>query len=220
MFGLGAYADFSHLAPLARIASPLPPRQGANGDCWLLTAAFGLQRLFPRVITSMMTLGDARAVVVFPRAGAVSINYIFACASVARLSRPFELHWALLQKALCLLLFLKPRLLPRQPRFATPHYQALNGGFVKDGLELLSPVRVAVPIPLQTGLESRALAALGGRGLLFLEILRGRALHSLLITDSDEEALISYDPWGFVAALPRNMARTIWYYQLDEELSI
>ena len=207
----GVYGDFTALAALAlEGVSPLrPPQQQSNGDCWLLAAAFGLQMLFPHIFKKMIHLKKTYAVVVFPRAGAVAVNYVFSLTMTARTTEPMDVYWAVLEKALCLVLFFRKAPAARP---ALPNYGLLNGGRVQDALELLSPVPFATRISL--GPRAADLAAMARSGLIFLEVPRGRAQHALLVLGSSDGCFVAYDPWGMTALVPMKAAPVLWYYPL------
>ena len=199
----GGYGDFTALAALARgVPGPLgPPRQQSNGDCWLLAAAFGLQTLFPRIYKEMIQLGSTTAVVSFPRAGAVAVNYVFSLTMAVRIAEAADVYWAVLEKALCLCLCRASK--------APPSYGVLNGGRVHDALRLLSPAPFAPRIPVASDV-----AALSRSGLFFLEVLRGGARHSLLVLGAGGGFLFAYDPWGATASVPLAAAPVLWYHPL------
>ena len=224
------YSDFSHIAARLRgviIEWPLPPpRQGGNGDCWLLTAATGLQCFHPFLLRDMVTLEPSSAAVNFPRLRSVTVNYVLPVSTsgkstVVSVTGPTDLYWALLEKAVCKLLFLlrRPGLVEKRFRYGlgatchAPHYVDLHGGRVSEALGFLSPLLAPKPEGQAllgcTGADT--LRHLGTTGLFFLEVPRNGGWHSMLLVACTDTHYLAYDPWGAIVAVPKGGC-SIFYF--------
>lgn len=225
------YADFTCLAYELRrrvVKPPLPrPKQGSNGDCWLLTAAVGLQCFYPRLILDAVTLGACSAVVTFPRHGNVDVNYVLPvrspeCSVVVHLKSPLDLYWALVEKAVCVLLHRNYDAKRHERRMQRglgetrhlPHYIDLHGGLVSTALGFLAPTQPSPPCPA-AAFSTVSLRHFGGSGLFFLEVQRSGDWHSMLVLASTESAYIAWDPWGQTVAVLRTRSCRIWYFALE-----
>jgi len=232
-----AYSDFAHVAAWLRSASvgwPLPPpRQGGNGDCWLLTAATGLQCFHPFLLRDMVTLEPSSATVSFPRLRPVTVNYVLPVgtagkSAVVSVTGPTDLYWAILEKAVCKLLFLwrQPGLVEKRVRHGlgatchAPHYVDLHGGRVSDALGFLSPLLAPKPEgqALVGSPGADTLKYLGATGLFFLEVARNGGWHSMLLVACTETHYLAYDPWGMTVAVPKGDC-SLFYFQLRAAVS-
>jgi hypothetical protein len=201
------YADFSGLADELRrcaFVPPLPPpKQGSNGDCWLLTAAVGLQCFYPRLILDMVRLSASTATVTFPRHGSVEVNYVLPVHSpdravVVHVKRASDLYWALIEKAVCVLLH-RDYDASRHERRArmglghtkhVPHYIDLHGGLVSAALNLLAPIQPSPPYAASS-FSTASMHSLGFSGLFFLEVPRHGGWHSMLLLASTKSDYIA-----------------------------
>ena len=207
------YADFTRIANSLRsspVSWPLPPpKQGSNGDCWLLTAAVGLQCFYPRFVVDMVDLGSDGATIKFPRHGTVDVNYVLPvhsseCTVVVHVETPRDLFWALLEKAVCVVLHREYNARTHERRrrkglahtSRKPHYVDLHGGLVSAALNMLSPAKPSAPCTADLfSIETKR--RLGNTGLFFLEVPRHGGWHSMLLLAATETEYIAYDPWGF-----------------------
>lgn len=208
-----AYQDMTswaiRLRELPREAVVWAPLQGSVGDCWLLSAALGLLHAFPTLFQELVSTSLPEAVVTFPRQPPMNLNYVFPVEGGGhlhgvRLRRESDLYWALLEKAMSLLLFRldRDRCLSRRKRryplaagIARPHYSDLHGGRVSCALSLLvpsNPPRRAVP------------------GLRFLQIRRCGCWHVMLVVRVTSTAVLAYDTWGYLHSFPPSICAVFY----------
>ena len=204
------------------------PAQGALGDCWLLTAAVALQRLLPRIIYDMFDLRDDEVRVLFPRAEPVRMNYrvpAYYCSGRwahvgARVLRNSDAGWALLEKAVCILLARDypervgakrsrdcPHLRARRPQ---AHYADIHGGLIEFGLRMLAPEALPSPVHVCSAAARDLFRALAGGGVFFIEVDRAGVKHALLAVRACSTHFLAYDPWGAWVRQPYHHGRVFF----------
>ena len=207
-----------------RLNGPLdPPSQGILGDCWLLAVAIGLQTRSPGLLTRMIRFEGTNARVSFPRAKSVIVSCRLPMHLISgkwsyvgvRQSKPSDLCWALLEKAVCIHLAQTQPDKIRTKRGVPlgipiiPHYSDLRGGTITFALQLLCPICPPPPQHLSSPTD-RIICQLRNRGLFFLEVEEFGTLHSVLLTAVAGDFFIVFDPSGFRMRYPRDKCKVFY----------